>query len=83
MTTFLAASLTACGLVIPFAIEMMGGHGISAALAALLGLFGGLCLRYVVLAGGIITQVDVAGFQFARIARPKDPMPAAGKLPPS
>ncbi len=73
----------ACGLVIPFAIETMGGHGISAALAAVLGLFGGLCLRYVILAGGIITQVDVAGFQFARIARPKDPMPAAGKLPPS
>lgn len=73
----------ACGLVIPFVIEVTGGHGVSAVLAAILGLFGGLCLRYVILAGGIITQVDVAGFQFARIARPKDPMPAAGKLPPS
>lgn len=72
----------ACGLVIPFFLEMLGGHGAAAILAALLGLFGGLCLRYTVLAGGTLTQINVAGFEFARIHRPKEPMPAIGKLPP-
>ena len=50
--------------------------------AAVLGLFGGLCLRYVILAGGIISPIETAGFMFARVARPKDPMPDMGKLPP-
>ena len=74
--------VVACGLVIPFFLEL-GGHGFAAILASLLGLFGGLCLRYAVLAGGIISPIEAAGFEFARIDRPKDPMPAIGKLPPS
>jgi formate-dependent nitrite reductase membrane component NrfD len=73
----------ACGLVIPFFLELQPGHGLAATLAALLGLFGGLCLRFTVLAGGMITHITAAGFEFARVARPKDPMPAMGKLPPS
>jgi len=72
-----------CGLVIPFLLELMGGHGASAILAALLGLFGGLCLRYTVLAGGMVSPIAAAGFEFARVARPKDPMPAMGQVPPS
>ena len=73
----------ACGLVIPFFLELQGGHGIAATLAAVLGLFGGLCLRYTVLAGGTLSPIIAAGFEFARVDRPKDPMPAMGKLPPS
>jgi formate-dependent nitrite reductase membrane component NrfD len=73
----------ACGLVVPFFLELMGGHGIAATLAALLGLFGGLCLRYTVLAGGTLSPIMAAGYEFARVARPKDPMPSMGKLPPS
>lgn len=72
-----------CGLVIPFFLELAGGHGGAAILAALLGLFGGLCLRYTVLAGGTLTPITAAGFEFARVHRPKDPMPAIGKVPPS
>jgi formate-dependent nitrite reductase membrane component NrfD len=73
----------ACGLVIPFFLELQGGHGFPGALAAVLGLFGGLCLRFTVLAGGMISPIVAGGFEFARVARPKDPMPAMGKVPPS
>jgi len=75
--------VVACGLVVPFFLELLGGHGTVAIFAALLGLFGGLCLRYTVLAGGILSPIVAAGYEFARVARPKDPMPAMGKLPPS
>lgn len=72
-----------CGLVIPILLEALGGHGGTAALGAALGLFGGLCLRYTILAGGIFIPMIASGFEFARIYRPRDPMPAMGKLPPS
>jgi polysulfide reductase chain C len=75
--------VVACGLLIPFSLELWGGQGIGATVAALLGLFGGLCLRYVVLAGGTLSPIIEGGFEFARVARPRDPMPAMGKLPPS
>ncbi len=75
--------VVACGLLAPFFLEAFGGHGIASGLAAVLGLFGGLCLRYAILAGGTLDPIAAAGFEFARVARPKDPMPAAGKLPPS
>jgi formate-dependent nitrite reductase membrane component NrfD len=75
--------VAACGLIIPFFLELRGGHGIAATCAAALGLFGGLCLRFTVLAGGTLSPIMAAGYQFARVARPKDPMPAMGKLPPS
>ncbi len=73
----------ACGLVIPFFLELSGGHGMAGGLAAVLGLFGGLCLRFTVLAGGTLSPIIAAGYEFARVARPKDPMPAMGKVPPS
>jgi polysulfide reductase chain C len=75
--------VAACGLIIPLFLELRGGQGYSAILAASLGLFGGLCLRFTVLAGGTLSPIMAAGYQFARVARPKDPMPAMGKLPPS
>jgi formate-dependent nitrite reductase membrane component NrfD len=75
--------VVACGLVIPFFLELLGGHGSAAIIASLLGLFGGLCLRYTILAGGALDPLAAAGFEFARVARPKEPMPAMGKVPPS
>jgi polysulfide reductase chain C len=72
-----------CGLAIPLVLELMGLHGTMLTLGALLGLFGGLVLRYTVLIGGIFTPTTAAGFVFARVHRPKDPLPAIGKLPPS
>ena len=75
--------VVACGLLIPFFLELFGGEGIAAGLAAVLGLFGGLCLRYVILAAGALDPLTAVGFEFARVERPKEPMPAMGKLPPS
>jgi formate-dependent nitrite reductase membrane component NrfD len=72
-----------CGLFVPFFLELMAGEGIAAGLAAVLGLFGGLCLRYSILAGGALDPITAAGFEFARADRPKEPMPAMGKVPPS
>jgi len=73
----------ACGLVIPFMLELLGVPGTAAMIAALLGLFGGLCLRYTILAGGTLSPIIAAGYEFARVARPKEPMPAMGRVPPS
>ncbi len=72
--------VVACGLLIPFILELLGT---GAAFAAVLGLFGGLCLRYSILAGGTLTPIITAGYEFARVARPKEPMPAMGRVPPS
>jgi polysulfide reductase chain C len=72
----------ACGLVLPLLLELSGGEGMAETLAAVLGLFGGLCLRFAILAGGMISPIVAGGFEFARVARPKDPMPAIGKVPP-
>jgi polysulfide reductase chain C len=72
-----------CGLLVPFFLELVSGESIAAGLAAVLGLFGGLCLRYSVLAGGTLDPIAAAGFEFARVDRPKEPMPAMGKVPPS
>jgi formate-dependent nitrite reductase membrane component NrfD len=75
--------VVACGLVIPFSLEMFGGEGLAAGLAAVLGLFGGLCLRYSILAGGALGQLTAGGFEFARVDRPKEPLPEMGRVPPS
>jgi len=72
-----------CGLLIPLVFEALGVHGVGAVAASILGLVGGLCLRYVVLAGGAMYPMSAAGFEFRPVRRPKDPMPAIGKLPPS
>ncbi|MBN2317565.1 MAG: polysulfide reductase NrfD [Acidobacteria bacterium] len=71
-----------CGLAIPLILELLGRHGAILTIGALLGLFGGLCLRFTILVGGIFTPITASGFVFARVHRPKDPMPAMGKLPP-
>ncbi|MGD2123194.1 MAG: polysulfide reductase NrfD [Gemmatimonadota bacterium] len=51
-------------------------------LGALLGLIGGLILRQGILVCGTLPTWNIAGFKFRRIARPKDPKPAMGLLPP-
>jgi len=75
--------VVACGLLIPFFLELFVGEGAVAGLAAVLGLFGGLCLRYTILAGGALDPITAAGFEFARADRRKESMPAMGKVPPS
>jgi polysulfide reductase chain C len=71
-----------CGLALPVLIDAIGLHGAGAVLASILGLIGGLCLRYVVLAGGAVYPISAAGFMFRPVTRPKEPMPEIGKLPP-
>jgi formate-dependent nitrite reductase membrane component NrfD len=53
-----------------------------AAVGALLGLIGGLILRQAVLVCGALPTLNLAGFEFRRIARPKEPKPGVGLLPP-
>jgi formate-dependent nitrite reductase membrane component NrfD len=53
-----------------------------AAIGAVLGLVGGLILRQAVLACGALPTLNIAGFEFRRIARPKEPRPGIGMLPP-
>lgn len=72
--------VVACGLLIPFFLELL--H-VGAAFATVLGLFGGLCLRYAILSGGALDPLTAGGFEFSRVDRPKEPMPAMGKVPPS
>jgi formate-dependent nitrite reductase membrane component NrfD len=52
------------------------------AVGAVLGLIGGLILRQAVLVCGALPTLNIAGFQFRRIARPKEPKPGIGMLPP-
>jgi len=52
------------------------------AVGALLGLVGGLILRQSVLVCGALPTLNIAGFQFRRVARPKEPKPSMGMLPP-
>ena len=81
------------GLATPLALMLLiylaiaeadaGATQAAAALGALLGLVGGLVLRQSVLMVGTLPTLNIAGFQFRRIARPKPQKPQAGLLPPS
>ena len=71
-----------CGLAAPLCLEVAGLHGVGAAVASLFGLFGGLLLRYCVLAGGAMYGYTAAGFVFEPVNKPKDTMPGMGKVPP-
>jgi formate-dependent nitrite reductase membrane component NrfD len=53
------------------------------ALGSVLGLVGGLVLRQAILVCGALPTLNIAGFKFRRIARPKEPKPGIGLLPPS
>lgn len=79
----------ALGLAVPLVLMVLvyygvldsGANGIVAA-GATLGLAGGLILRQAVLVCGALPTWNIAGFQFRRIARPRDPKPGIGLLPP-
>jgi formate-dependent nitrite reductase membrane component NrfD len=77
------------GLGAPLALMLMlvfNADGTSpsamAMIGAVLGLVGGLILRQAVLACGALPTLNMAGFEFRRIARPKEPRPDIGLLPP-
>jgi formate-dependent nitrite reductase membrane component NrfD len=64
--------------------ESGAGAGIVAAVVvgAVLGLIGRLTLRQAILRAGAFPTLNMAGFEFRRIARPKEPKPGIGMLPP-
>jgi formate-dependent nitrite reductase membrane component NrfD len=80
------------GLALPLALMVYtyralaqgepGGAIAVVAAGAVLGLFGGLVLRWSVLVCGALPTLNIAGFEFRRIARPKEPKPGIGMLPP-
>jgi formate-dependent nitrite reductase membrane component NrfD len=83
------------GLLVPLALTVIlyfslygiAGELESASLgaawvAAVLGLIGGLLLRQAVLTCGALPTLNIAGFQFRRVAKPKEPKPGIDLLPP-
>jgi len=75
------------GLAVPLVIMLIAfrsASGINATIVigALLGLLGGLILRQSVLICGALPTLNIAGFQFRRIHRPKVPKPGIGMMPP-
>jgi polysulfide reductase chain C len=80
------------GLAVPLVLMLVtyrsilsggGGGGVLViAVAAVLGLAGGLILRYAILVCGALPTLNIAGFEFRRIHRPKAPKPGIGLLPP-
>ena len=80
------------GLAIPLILSLTLLYGMAgdaaqtvkaiAAVAAVLGLIGGLLLRQSVLVVGTMPTLNIGGFEFRRIARPKDPKAGIGTLPP-
>jgi formate-dependent nitrite reductase membrane component NrfD len=80
------------GLGVPLLLMLLvvfgGAEGVASPspamvmLGAFLGLVGGLILRQGILVCGTLPTWNIAGFKFRRIARPKDPKPAMGMLPP-
>ena len=81
------------GLAAPFVLMLLLGLGMPtagtgavlaiAALGALLGLLGGLILRWSVLDAGTMPTWNLAGLEFRRTARPHDAKPDVGLLPPA
>jgi len=79
------------GLAVPLIVMLWsyramatpGGSDAAVFAGAALGLFGGLVLRQAVLVCGALPTLNMAGFEFRRIARPKEPKPGIGLLPPS
>ena len=53
-----------------------------AGIGAAVGLAGGLILRQAILVSGALPTLNIGGFEFRRIARPKEPKPGIGLMPP-
>jgi formate-dependent nitrite reductase membrane component NrfD len=86
-----AIGYLALGLAVPLGLLLITHFTIGAdpgsmtalvVIGALLGLAGRLILRQAVLACGAFPTLNMAGFEFRRIARPKEPKPDIGLLPP-
>ncbi len=81
------------GLAVPLILMVMaylsgidaGGYQLKLwlPLGAALGLAGGLILRQSVLVCGALPTLNMGGFEFRRIARPKEPKPGIGLMPPA
>jgi len=79
------------GLAVPLVLMVMayrseagGGSYLAViSLGAALGLVGGLILRQSVLVCGALPTLNMGGFEFRRIARPKEPKPGIGMMPPT
>ncbi len=90
-TTFILGYVVG-GLVAPLVLMLvlyrwMGAASESsilfvAVLGAMLGLIGGLILRWGVLRFGALPTLNVSGFEFRRVAKPKEPKAGIGLLPP-
>jgi len=75
------------GLALPLALMLViyyagSSNTMLVALGAALGLIGGLILRQAVLICGALPTLNMAGFSFRRIHRPKEPKPDIGLMPP-
>jgi formate-dependent nitrite reductase membrane component NrfD len=72
-------------MVVAYRAMAQGGSGnvvLVTALGAVLGLAGGLILRQAILVSGTLPTLNIGGFEFRRIARPKIPKPDIGLMPP-
>ncbi len=79
----LAVPLVLMLLVYNSSAETGGGTPYAiATIGAILGLIGGLILRQAVLICGALPTLNIAGFQFRRIHRAKEPKPGIGTMPP-
>ena len=75
------------GLIVPALLMWMTARAEEPSMAliligALLGLVGGLLLRQAILISGALPTLNIAGFEFRRIARAKEPKPDIGLMPP-
>jgi formate-dependent nitrite reductase membrane component NrfD len=79
------------GLAVPLVLMVMayrsgngaGSYPAMITLGAALGLAGGLILRQSVLVCGALPTLNMGGFEFRRIARPKEPKAGIGLMPPT
>ena len=60
----------------------VGGIAAVVVIGAVLGLVGGMILRQAVIICGALPTLNIAGFEFRRIHRPKEPKAGIGTLPP-
>lgn len=75
------------GLLTPLVLMLIMYRGTTdsnavAMLGAVLGLIGGLVLRQGVLMFGALPTLNVGGFEFRRVSKPKEPKAPIGMLPP-
>ena len=75
------------GLAAPLVLMLIlyrsaAGASTLVTVGAILGLIGGLILRQAVLVCGALPTLNIAGFKFRRIHRPKEPKAGIGLLPP-